>query len=82
MKKNPGFLCQDTQTGVKRAEKWFRKNVLMDVCACMRVCVRVLRLRKIQTSVYISEITQPIELKFGMDVKKCPFFSRISAEIK
>ena len=30
----------------KRAEKWFRKNVRMDVC----VCVRVLGLRKIQTS--------------------------------
>ena len=29
------FSCQDTQNGVKRPEKEFRKNVRMDVCACV-----------------------------------------------
>ena len=31
-KKNSRFLCQDTQNDVKRPEKWFRKNLQMDVC--------------------------------------------------
>ena len=34
------------------------------------------------SNVYISGITQPIEMKFGMEVKpKCPFFGRISVAI-
>ena len=57
--------CQDTQNNVKRAEKWFRKNVRMDVCMCVCVCVwmcarvgscicmrvYVLKLRQIHASV-------------------------------
>ena len=34
MKKRSRFSCQDTQNGMKRPEKWLRKNVRMDVCAC------------------------------------------------
>ena len=36
MKKKSRFSCQDTLNSVERSEKWFRKNVWMDVCACVR----------------------------------------------
>ena len=32
--------CQDPQNSVKRPEKWFRKKFRMDVCACVRTCVK------------------------------------------
>ena len=38
-KKNSRFSCQDTQNGVERLEEWFKKNVRMDVCACVRACM-------------------------------------------
>ena len=35
-KKKSRVSCQDTQNGVKRLEKWFRENVRMDVCVCVK----------------------------------------------
>ena len=52
-KKNSRFSCQDTQNGAKRPEKWFRKNVRMDV----RACVKTLK----NSNVCISGITRTIE---------------------
>ena len=28
------FSWQDTQNGAKRPDKWFRKNVQLDMCVC------------------------------------------------
>ena len=46
------------------------------------MCVRAYIKTSKNSNVYISGITQPIEMKFGMEVKpKCPFFGRISVAI-
>ena len=58
------FPCQDTQNDVKSPEKWFRKNVRMDVCMC------VWGETSESLSFCISGITWSIELKFSLYLKQ------------
>ena len=69
-------FCQDTQNGVERPEKLLRK---MSVWMFVHPCVRVLRLRKIQTSISQELLTSADRIAIWYEGKaSVPFFSIIS----
>ena len=67
--------------GVRRPEKWFRKNVQMDVCACMLSCMRAyMHFEKFKRLYLRNYSTDRIEIWYGGKAS-VSFFSIISITI-